>query len=88
MVALFVTAAYQHYPVRKGLAQTQFSSHTSMTHLYRKIVLDPKGSSEEMVNSEGWKHKSCNAEKTKQGTVWEPRVDKTVANSKAETAED
>lgn len=59
-----------------------------MTHLYRKIVLDPKGSSEEMVNSEGWKHKSCNAEKTKQGTVWEPRVDKTVANSKAETAED
>lgn len=40
-----------------------------MAHPYRKTVLDRKGTSEDMGNSEVWLHKSCNAEKAKQKVV-------------------
>lgn len=35
-----------------------------------------------MVNSEGWRHKSCNAEKAKQRVMLEPREAKTAEKIK------
>lgn len=40
-----------------------------MAHPYRKTALDLKGTSEDMVNSEVWLHKSRNAEKAKHKVV-------------------
>lgn len=60
--------------LRKRLTQNQYSESSQLCSSLQKKSLRSKGSNEEMVNSEGWQHKSCNAEQAKQSVVLRTQV--------------